>query len=85
VTYSVTLSRRAKRDLESIDSPHFDMLELKIRSLTDNPRPPGCKKMKGPDAIWRVRAGDYRILYEIDDPKKNVTIVAIGHGREVYR
>jgi mRNA interferase RelE/StbE len=49
------------------------------------PRPPGCKKLSGSQNEWRVRVGDYRILYEIDDRIRRVRIYAIGHRREIYR
>jgi mRNA interferase RelE/StbE len=56
----------------------------RIEGLAADPRPPGCEKLSGQDR-YRVRQGDYRILYEVDDPGLVVTIVKIGHRREVYR
>jgi mRNA interferase RelE/StbE len=51
--------------------------------LEQDPRPPGCKKLKGRDA-WRIRIGDYRVIYEINDGHLIVTVITIGHRREVY-
>ncbi|HEY5284190.1 MAG TPA: type II toxin-antitoxin system RelE/ParE family toxin, partial [Polyangia bacterium] len=56
----------------------------KIQLLASNPRPPGCEKLSGAEK-YRIRQGDYRILYEIDDAAKLVTIVKVGNRREVYR
>ena len=57
--------------------PHLEKLEA-------SPRPPGCKKLKGADKEWRIRVGDYRIVYEIDDAAKTVDVTRIAHRREVY-
>lgn len=54
-----------------------------IRDLANTPRPPGCKKLVGRDG-WRIRVGDYRVIYEIDDSTRIVTVVHIGHRRDVY-
>jgi mRNA interferase RelE/StbE len=58
-------------------------IEDKLLELEGNPRPAGCKKLKGCDA-WRIRIGDYRAIYEINDGQLTVTIITIGHRREVY-
>ena len=55
-----------------------------MRALQENPRPPGCKKLRDRQG-WRVRFGHYRIIYKIDDTQKIVTIVEVGHRREIYR
>jgi len=56
-----------------------------MRNLGENPRPPGCVKLAGPDALYRIRIGDYRIVYQIRDAELLVVVVAIGHRREIYR
>jgi mRNA interferase RelE/StbE len=56
----------------------------KMESLCDNPRPAGCKKLKGYKDQWRVRVGDWRIVYLIDDGAKLVSVTRIAHRREVY-
>ena len=56
-----------------------------IIALANNPRPPGCVKLSGPSQLWRIRSGDYRIVYEILDQQLVVVVVIIAHRREVYR
>ena len=62
----------------------FKRIDRKILALADNPRPTGCKKLKGFKDQWRSRVGDWRVLYIIDDAAKLVTITRIAHRREVY-
>ena len=57
----------------------------KIESLAQEPRPRGCKKLRGPSRLWRVRVGEYQIIYEIDDRQRVVGVVIVRHRREVYR
>jgi mRNA interferase RelE/StbE len=85
VSYSVTILRKVQKELAELPVPVFEIVEQKLLGLRDNPRPVGCKKLKGPTDIWRVRSGDYRILYEIDDSAKAVTIIKIGQRGSVYR
>jgi mRNA interferase RelE/StbE len=56
----------------------------RLEHLTTAPRPSGCKKLKGGDNEWRIRVGDYRIVYEIDDAARTVDVTRIAHRREVY-
>ena len=84
MSYGLLILPRAKRELADLPAQQFSVAELKIRALQKNPRPIGCKKLaecKG----WRIRFGDYRILYKIDDTQKIVTVVGVGHRREIYR
>lgn len=53
--------------------------------MTVDPRPPGAKKLAGGDGEWRVRTGDYRVVYEIHDKTLRVLVVAVGHRRDIYR
>ncbi len=62
----------------------FTRIDRKILALADNPRPAGCKKLKGYKDHWRIRAGDWRVVYIIDDAAKLVSITRIAHRREVY-
>ena len=57
----------------------------KIESLAQEPRPRGCKKLRGPSRLWRVRVGEYQNIYEIDDRQRVVDVVIVRHRREVYR
>jgi len=54
-------------------------------ALAENPRPPGCKKLKDTERTWRIRVGVYRILYDIDDSGATLTVLRIGHRKEIYR
>jgi mRNA interferase RelE/StbE len=82
--YSLTIKSSARKELEALDDTLFTRIESKILRLADNPRPPGCTKLKGYSDIWRIRIGDYRVLYTIDDKEFAVRISRIAHRREVY-
>ena len=83
--YRIELRPAAVRDLESLDKGARARVARKIEQLAGNPRPPKAKKLVGEDGIWRVRAGDYRILYLVEDARLIVLVIRIGHRREVYR
>ena len=85
MTYSVRLSAAAQRDLDRLDTATTERVLRRVESLTANPRPHGVEKMAGPDDLYRVRAGDWRIIYQIADRVLSVLVVKIGHRREVYR
>ena len=82
--YEVKLSKRAKKFLEKSPKQVNDRIIPAIRNLSENPRPNNCKKLIGSTNLWRVRIGDYRILYSIEDELKIVAIEQIGHRREIY-
>lgn len=82
--YQIEFRRRAYKDLESIPVDYTRLIARHIDMLEQNPRPPDSKKLKG-DAGYSLRVGTYRILYEIDDKAKIVTIYRIKHRREAYR
>jgi mRNA interferase RelE/StbE len=72
------------RQLESLPEKDFQAVVKTLERLEDNPRPSGVEKIKGTE-LWRIRQGDYRAIYHIDDEEKIVTVVRIGHRRDVYR
>ncbi|RKX90390.1 MAG: type II toxin-antitoxin system RelE/ParE family toxin [Spirochaetes bacterium] len=74
----------AQKILSKINRQEQERIIAAINSLTNTPRPSGCKKLSGRPA-WRIRIGFYRVIYEIQDNKLIVTVVHIGHRREVYR
>jgi mRNA interferase RelE/StbE len=84
VTYTVTILRRAQRELASISAAEIPHIRDAIRALNNDPRPSGCQKLSGREG-WRIRVGDYRVIYEIDDSEHSVTVLHIGHRRDVYR
>jgi mRNA interferase RelE/StbE len=83
--YRIELKRSAERDLAALE--HRDRLRVarKIDALANNPRPPDAEKLKGPERLWRIRAGDYRVIYTIRNKVLLVLVIRIGHRREVYR
>ncbi len=81
--YTVRLSKSAVKSLESIYDPVYSRIKQAIDNLADNPRPQGCKKLRGRDA-YRIRVSDYRIIYEVIDLSLYVDIVAIGHRKNIY-
>jgi mRNA interferase RelE/StbE len=84
--YSLEIKRSAARELEAVE-PRAQRRRLveRIQSLATEPRPAGSQKLAGATALHRVRLGDYRVVYEVNDEAKRVVIVKIGHRREVYR
>ena len=83
--YSLTIMPHAMRQLSRLTGKQAMRIRDKIGALTDNPRPPGTVKLTGEDNLYRVRAGDYRVVYRIEDKRLVVLLVRIGHRREVYR
>jgi mRNA interferase RelE/StbE len=85
VKYAVALERAAARFLLRLkDAKLKKRLDDAIEVLSDDPRPPGCRKLAGTSDRYRIRVGDYRIIYRIDDGKVTVLVLVIGHRREVY-
>jgi len=82
--YQVAILRRAQKSLAAIPSPDFERLRDAIVDLGRDPRPLTCKKLTGRSG-WRLRVGDFRVVYEIDDPAHAVTVLDIGHRRDIYR
>ncbi len=83
--YEVLVETAAYKDLRKAPPAERKRLVDKLRSLGHNPRPPGCLKLSGADSYWRVRAGDYRILYFVDDPGKTIRVTRVKRRREAYR
>jgi len=82
--YHLTLTSSAEKELKRLSSQWIARIAPRVESLAANPRPPGCKKLKGGDKEWRIRVGDYRVVYTIDDAKSLVEVTRIRHRREVY-
>jgi len=84
VTYEVLILRRAQRELAGLPRDAYESAREAIRALGTEPRPRAGQRLTGRPG-WRIRVGDYRIIYEIDDPQQQVTVIHIGHRRDVYR
>lgn len=82
--YEVNIRKSAIKELDTLPTREMTKIVARIRGLAEDPRPLGNEKLTGEEK-YRVRQGLYRILYEIDDAQKTVTIVKIAHRREVYR
>lgn len=85
MTYRIDLTRRAAKALDGIDKPQRRRVMAVIDGLASDPRPPRCVKLSGRDNQWRVRAGDYRVVYEVHDAQLLVLVIEIGHRSEIYR
>ena len=83
--YCVFLERAAEKDLGRLSARLHERVIAAIQELSRNPRPPGCPKLAGTDNDWRIRVGDYRVIYEIDDALREVHVNRVRHRREVYR
>ena len=85
-SYKVFIKPSAARELEAVD-PKRDRQRIvaRIRSLAEDPRPPGCEKLVGEDDRYRLRVGRYRISYSVGDGELVVVVVRVGHRKDVYR
>lgn len=82
--YKIELRRRAQRALDRLPKADFQAVVEAMNDLAQTPRPRGIEKVKD-TGLWRIRQGDYRIIYAIDDDRQLVTVVRVGHRREIYR
>ena len=83
--YSVVFARSARKELQSLDRTVAARILKRIEALAREPRPSGCKKLEGTDNLWRIRIGDWRVVYSVDDAKPLVEVSVIRHRREAYR
>ncbi len=82
--YSIFIKKSAARELEGLEKKVLPKILERIEALAVNQRPAGAEKLAGVE-LWRIRQGDYRIIYSIEDDVLTVWIVKVGHRREVYR
>jgi mRNA interferase RelE/StbE len=83
MSYSVSILPRAQKELGQVSLPTFERVCDAIRALGSNPRPPGCRKLVNREG-WRIRVGDYRVIYGIDDVAHAVLVLHVGHRRDIY-
>jgi len=81
--YTVFVERYAQKQLMKLSKTEIPLIKKVISSLAINPRPIGCKKLKGEQA-WRIRVGNYRVIYEINEEQVIVTVITVGHRKDVY-
>ena len=82
--YSILIMRGAQKELSGLPKTAYERAKDAIRRLADDPRPRGSRKLSGRDG-WRIRVGDYRVIYEIDDKNKSLTVLHIGSRQDVYK
>ena len=85
MSYQIEFSRQADRQFRNLPSQIQQRLKSRIDSLAATPRPYGSEKLSGADQLYRIRVGDYRIVYSVEDDRLLVLVVKVGHRREVYR
>jgi mRNA interferase RelE/StbE len=83
--YAIEFRPSARKAIGRLPNNVFGRIAPKIDALADDPRPPRCVKLVGHDALYRVRVGDWRIVYAVDDDRRVVTVTIVAHRRESYR
>ena len=83
--YFISFARSARKELERLPGDVADRVLGKVETLAGNPRPAGVIKLHGQKTLWRLRIGDYRVVYSIDDFSKMIDVSVIRHRRDVYR
>jgi mRNA interferase RelE/StbE len=84
-SYLITLTRSARKELERLNEPLVSRVFSKIEELAEDPRPAECRKLAGKENLWRIRVGDYRVVYSVFDSEQRIDIVMVRHRKEVYR
>jgi len=82
--YEVYLERAAEQALKRLSARNFQRIIPRIKALAENPRPVGCRKISGSRNDWRIRVGDYRVIYEVDDEEKAVRVMRVRHRGKAY-
>jgi mRNA interferase RelE/StbE len=82
--YSISITSRAERELKRLDRQVKNRIVKATFALADDPRPAGSLKIRSEEGVWRIRVGDWRIGYEIDDANQEVAVIRIGHRSEFY-
>ncbi len=84
MNYSLFILKGVIKELGNLQKKDYIKIKRKIKKLIENPRPTGCKKLKGREG-WRIREGNYRIIYEINDKDKKVVVLHVGLRKDIYR
>jgi mRNA interferase RelE/StbE len=83
--YQVLFTRAADRDLQKLPDDVQKRIVRAVAALAHDPRPPGAVKLAGEDDLWRIRVGDYRVIYTVEDDRLVVVVIRIAHRRDAYR
>lgn len=84
-SYAVTFARSARKELAALEHDLADRILAAIAELALEPRPAGCRKLRNSKDLWRIRVGDYRVVYRVDDRERSVDVVIVRHRSDVYR
>ncbi len=84
MSHNVSILRRAQKEMAQLPGGPYEQVRDAISALSREPRPAGCDKLTARPG-WRIRVGNYRVVYEIDDKNKNIVVLHIGHRRDIYR
>ncbi|MGH9090582.1 MAG: type II toxin-antitoxin system RelE family toxin [Acidimicrobiales bacterium] len=85
MSYEVEFEPQVAKELRDLQLGDLRRVMDRIGGLADDPRPPGCEKLAGMAHAWRIRSGNYRVVYMVDDRDRVVTVTRVGHRRDVYR
>ena len=83
--YEIVFARSARKELQALSHTIAARILKKVELLALNPRPSGCKKLRGHSNLWRIRVGEYRVIYSIDDDNRAVDVSVVRHRNEAYR
>lgn len=84
IDYTITFARAARKELESLEANMVRRIFPKIENLATQPRPVGCRKLVGEENLWRIRVGDYRVIYTIDEMRRTIDIISVRHRSRAY-
>jgi mRNA interferase RelE/StbE len=82
--YTITFARSARRELEELEAPLIQRILPRVEALAKEPRPRGCRKLRGESNLWRIRIGEYRVVYAVYDERQLVDIIAVRHRSKAY-
>ncbi|WP_293144832.1 MULTISPECIES: type II toxin-antitoxin system RelE/ParE family toxin [unclassified Microcoleus] len=85
MTYTIIIPKAVQKQLDALPDDIYDRIAVKIQQLAENPRPDGVVKLKGYENEYRIRIGDYRVRYEIEDEELRILLLQCKHRKEVYR
>ncbi len=85
MSYKIILSNSAEKELYKLQKSEVKKIVSSIDSLQSDPRPIGCKKLKGPEHFLRIRSGNFRIIYSLDDTKKIIRVLIIRNRKDAYK
>lgn len=82
--HAISITKQAAKDLEVLPKQTQSKIATAIDGLANEPRPPGCKKLRGATNAYRIRVGDYRLIYTVEDDRLTVAVLKIGHRKDIY-